>query len=173
MKIKIINALSAFVCAILFACNNGREIDASQIDSVIVYAMPKGSEFSHGIHSFSELMREARDSTITNRVFIRRVVHEINQLDVAENRCMVDAKVGLILYHKNGERTYLLMGEFGGICYNGKRMKERKSLHRLIDQTVYSPHSNEYWFYPDRARDEIKSAKKSIREISKKESLKR
>ena len=140
--------LEAFFYLSVSSCGIQKPIDDSSIVKIEFYAMRKGIEFSHRISSFDELKKEARDTIIDDRIFISSFVKEINRLKPDSLSHSVDYRAGALLYRDKGRPLSILFGEYFGIVYEGKNMKDQESLFKLINDRIYSTQPYEYW-YPD------------------------
>ena len=129
-------------------CGSPKPIEPESIDRIEFFAMCKGIEYSHGIHSFSELKEQARDTVVYDSVFIHRFIQEINLLVPQRRSYSVDFRSCAILHRTKGSPITILFGENFGVEYDGKMMEDRKALFEMINEEIYATQSYEYW-YPD------------------------
>ena len=181
LEFIFIITLSLFV---INSCGCNR-IQVNKVESIVFYAMPKGVERNAALISFQELKREGRDTLITDREFIKKFTHLVNTLAPDESRKTIDIRSAAVISMDSGDSLFVAFGEnFGtvilndngkdkwdfyedlgislpSIYVNGDYMKDNPSLFCLIDQFVYGPHSNDYWFNNE-TQDIIQFARKQV-----------
>lgn len=162
---------SLFIIVILlYSCSFPKKLDVNKIDEVKLWALPKGMESPHSITKFSELQLSVRDTTTTDRIFIEKLVNEINQLVPSKESFSVDARVGAILFHEGCAVDSILMGESFGICFNGRLMNDSQSLFALIDSSLYKPFSDDYFYwFPEPKRSQMRLIDKQMSVIIRRE----
>ena len=121
-------------------------IDIQQVDSIRIWAEPKGVESPRDL-DYWDLLADP-DTTIYDRIFIEMFVEEVNQLK-SGGMPSIDCRCAAVVYEKSGVVSLLCFGEKWGTQYNRRMMTDRPSLFALIDSAVYGPHSNEYWLGPE------------------------
>ena len=135
--------------SILFSfssCIQRGKISDNQINRVIVYGMARGIEFSHAMHSMEDVIRNGRDTIITDKSFIRSLSREINHLQRDDRSHWIDFRTAIVIFFSDNSYKCLLLGENNGIQYDGYPMREQQSLFSFIDKNIYEPHDNSYWF---------------------------
>lgn len=168
---------------LLQSCGEQDRRQLSKVDNITFYAMPKGIDRPVNLVSFQELIRNGRDSLITDRVFIRRFTKMVNGLVPDNERESIDMRSAAIIAMKTGDSLFVAFGEKWGtvimndngkdkweydevlgfplpsVHVNGVFMKDNSALFRFIDKYVYGPHTNDYWL-----DDDTKEVLKYIRE---------
>lgn len=141
--------------SILFSfssCLQRGKNSANQINRVIVYGMARGIEFSHAMHSMEDVIRNGRDTIITDKPFLRSLSREINHLQRDDRSHCIDFRTAIVIIFSDNSYKCLLLGENNGIQYEGNPMREQQSLFSFIDKNIYKQHNNSYWF-DDFSRD--------------------
>lgn len=154
--------ITFYLCLFLVSCTNGR-IKLEQVERVTVYGMSRGIEFTHGMHTVEDVMRNGRDTVISDRIVIKQLVNEINSLKPCNDSCGMDFRTAIMISFKNKKEVVVLLGERFGTQYNGKHMTDEQSLFHLIDKYIYSTQDNFYW-----QGDEIMSWHRQISKAHKK-----
>lgn len=156
----IISLASLALLFFLSSCVHESTIDIKNVDRVVFYAMPKGIERCASIVSFDDLKREARDTTITDRLFVNKFVRMANSLRPDRERTGMDMRSAAQIITRQGEIYTIAFGENWGIAFlndtnnsepspfrvNGRFMKDNPKIFSFIDKYVYGPHQNDYWF---------------------------
>lgn len=151
------------------SCKQSDSIDIDQVDSIVFYAMPKGVDRSTNIVSLDELIREGKDTTITDRSFIMKFIRRVNHLRLDKKRHTIDIRSAAIAKHgtdnilivvfgesfgtailKDGGKDKMVYDEFlemfvPSMSINGDYMKDDPGIFRLIDKQIYGTQSNDYW----------------------------
>lgn len=131
---------------IFFAsCSQSVKMDSAQVDKIIIYGMARGIEFVHGIHSIDDVIRNGRDTVITDRATIKSLVHEFNHLRLSKKQKTHDFRTALVFISNNGESRYALLGENSGIQFDGEDMQDRASLFKFVENHIYGSQQNDYW----------------------------
>ena len=154
--------IAFYLCLFLVSCTNGR-IKLEQVERVTVYGMSRGIEFTHGMHTVEDVMRNGRDTVISDRIVIKQLVNEINSLKPCNDSCGMDFRTAIMISFKNKKEVVVLLGERFGTQYNGNNMTDEQSLFHLIDKYIYSTQDNFYW-----QGDEIMSWHRQISKAHKK-----
>lgn len=136
--------IAFYLCLFLVSCTNGR-IKLEQVERVTVYGMSRGIEFTHGMHTVEDVMRNGRDTVISDRIVIKQLVNEINSLKPCNDSCGMDFRTAIMISLKNKKEVVVLLGERFGTQYNGNNMTDEQSLFHLIDKYIYSTQDNFYW----------------------------
>ena len=144
---------------LLISCGHKKGIPPEQVESITFYAMPKGIERPSAMVSFQKVKSVYRDSVIVDRAFIREFTTMVNDLKPDRTVKGMDMRSAAVLATKTGDSLFVAFGEFGGTAIlrdhgkdkspgrvNGQFMKDNPDLFRFIDEHVYGPHSNDYWF---------------------------
>lgn len=151
------------------SCKQSDSIDIDQVDSIVFYAMPKGVDRSTNIVSLDELIREGKDTTITDRSFIMKFIRRVNHLRLDKKRHTIDIRSAAIAKHGTDDILIVVFGESFGtailkdggkdkmvydeflemfvpsMSINGDYMKDDPGIFRLIDKQIYGTQSNDYW----------------------------
>lgn len=127
------------------SCKQQVRIRANQIDSVVVYGMARGVEFSRRMDSMEDVIRNGRDTMITDNSFIESLAREINNLQYESRSQSIDYRTALVINLSDESSKFLMLGENYGIQYDGCHMSEQESLFSLINKYIYEPHDNSYW----------------------------
>ena len=98
------------------SCIQREGIRANQINRVVVYGMARGIEFSHGMHSMEDVIRNGRDTTITDKPFLRSLSREINHLQRDNKSHLIDFRTAIVIFFSDNCYKCLLLGENNGIC---------------------------------------------------------
>ena len=155
--------ISLAVLTILFyssSCIHESTMDIENADRVVFYAMPKGIERCASIVSFDDLKREARDTTITDMIFVKNFARMVNSLRPDKERAGMDMRSAAQIITNQGKVYTIAFGEYTGIAIlndtcnlehspfhvNGRFMKDKPKIFSFIDKYVYGPHQNDYWF---------------------------
>lgn len=77
------------------------------------------------------------DTTIEDRIFIKRLSSEINKLSVSNQVQQCDYRVAIILKLNDGSYQKLCMGEDQCITYEDELMKDSESLFSFINESLY------------------------------------
>lgn len=99
----IISLASLALLFFLSSCVHESTIDIKNVDRVVFYAMPKGIERCASIVSFDDLKREARDTTITDRLFVKKFVRMANSLRPDRERAGMDMRSAAQIITRQGE----------------------------------------------------------------------
>lgn len=142
--------LSVFIF-LVFSCKGNGFINPNEIDHISFYCMSKGMEFPSAV-TLSRLLSMGRDTVITDKGFINEFVKELNSLSPSSKRYNMDLRKAAFLCTNAGDTIKVLFGEYFGIELKGVIMNDSNSLFALIDERVYAPHPNYYWF-PNSLRD--------------------
>lgn len=135
------------LAAVIFAasCAQGVEMDPAQVDKVIVYGIAPGTEFSHNMQSIDDVIRNGRDTVITDRRTIKSLVYEMNHLRPSREQRTHDFRTALIFIGNNSESRIALLGKKSGIQFEGDNMRDRASLFKLVEEQIYGTQQNSYW----------------------------
>ena len=168
MKKVLFTCLVVLLILVLPSCKQGRRIQPEGVDHIVFTAMPKGIERIGSITSYQVLRNGGRDTLITDRLFIQKFTHMVNNLQQKENGHL-DMRSAALIATKTGDTLIVVFGEKWGTAIlwergkekgrpdeetlymdvNGDFMKDNPRLFRFIDKRIYSPHSNSYWFSDD------------------------
>ena len=159
---RLICILAILSTITFVSCRQCEHIDPEDVDYIVFYAMPKNVDFCHGKYSIEDLLPNTRDSTITDKEFIRPFIRALNHLVIDEQVHLVDLRSAAVL-HTTEERTITFtFGGDRGIFRDGQKMKDNATVFKMIDQKIYAPHPYEYWL-PDSVREAYRSIKKEVR----------
>lgn len=139
----------------VISCKGNGFINPKQVDHISFFCMSKGIEFPSAV-TLPRLLSMGRDTVVADKGFINDFVKELNSLSPSSERYNIDLRKAAFLYTNTGDTIKVLFGENFGIELNGIIMNDSNSLFALIDNRVYAPHSNYYWFH-DSLRDFLRS----------------
>lgn len=161
---------------ILLSCKRESIIEYETVENITFYALPKGIERVSSLVSFQQLKKEGRDSTISNRKFIRNFIGMINRLRPEYYERSIDIRSAAVIATETGDTLIIAFGEKHGtailndrgkdkwdyyedsdmflpsMTVNGILMQDYPPLFDYIDKNVYAPHPHDYWFNDETRR---------------------
>ena len=140
-----IDPIVLVVVMIVASCAKSVELDPAQVDKVIVYAIARGTEFVRDMNSIDDVIRNGRDTVITDRETIKSLVYEINHLQSSSIHRANDFRTALVFIGNNTESKITLLGEKSGIRFEGGNMRDRASLFKFVEEQIYGTQQNSYW----------------------------
>ena len=134
------------VLSFLLSCHNSM-IDANQVEQIVFYPIPKGTEYCASLSCFRDVLRaNGRDTVVVDQSDIREFCRLLNSLEFDEDLHSYDYRCGVILKMKSGAVNCYCFGESWGILYNGCRtMEDYQPIFDFIDKKIYGTQPNDHW----------------------------
>ncbi len=131
----------------LVSCHHAM-IDANQVEQIVFYPIPKGTEYCASLSCFRDVLRaNGRDTVVVDQSDIREFCRLLNSLEFDEDLHSYDYRCGVILKMKSGAENSFCFGESWGILYNGCRtMEDYQPIFDFIDKNIYGTQTDDYWF---------------------------
>ena len=174
---RLCTLISCFLpLLIILSCKRENIIEYKTVENVTFYALPKGIERVSSLVSFQQLKMEGRDSTISNRKFIREFIGMINRLRPEYKEISIDIRSAAVIATGTGDTLIIAFGENHGtailndkgkdkwdyhedtdmflpsMTVNGTLMQDYPPLFDYIDKNVYATHPHDYWFNDETRR---------------------
>ena len=110
---------------IILSCKRESIIEYEIVENITFYALPKGIERVSSLVSFQQLKMEGRDSTISNRKFIREFIRMINRLRPEYKERSIDIRSAAVIATETGDTLIIAFGENHGTAILNDRGKDK------------------------------------------------
>ena len=153
------NPLKCFIpcCIILITgCNQTPSIiKVEDVESLTFYTTQRDFETPNGIREFEEFLewnRDSlnggmlcRDSVVNCKSAIKTFVQLVNSLKPSRNDSY-DLRTVVAINFRHKKPRYIGFGEHWGTYYDGKVMLDDKRLFQYLEDSIYSKHTQSYWW---------------------------
>ena len=139
---------------IAFSCSSKRpELDENMVDNIVFCSIPRNTESPNGKHTVGDFFTARRsphyrDTVITDRVFIHKVVSYSNHLR-RKRKSPLDIRMVMLIKLTTGETIPVSFGAFNNrsIQYNGISMKPDSLFYDYVLSYAYIPLFPHTWYY--------------------------